>query len=93
MRNENRENFGPAVALTSESLQELKKKGFRYVRVNAFTKDRQLDYMVPHYIVLVPIHDLPEESDKKGIYELVDSPVLAGWANTPGEGIEVFISI
>ncbi|HEV2483007.1 MAG TPA: hypothetical protein VGS79_25255 [Puia sp.] len=93
MRNENKENFRPTVALTVEALKDLKKRGFRYVRVNAFTKDKRLDYMMPHYIVVVPIQELPEEGGMKGIYEPVDSPVLVNWADSPDEGIEVFISI
>lgn len=93
MRNENKENFGHSVTLTPEALKALKKRGFRYVRVNAFTKDRQLDYIDPHYIVLVPIHDLPQDRDKMGIYEPVDSEVLVNWANSPDEGIEVLIAI
>lgn len=93
MRNENREHFGHTVPLTVQALKNLQIKGFQYVSVNAYTKDRRLDYMEPHYIVLVPLHQLPEERDKKGIYEPVDSPVLVDWANTPDDGIKVFVSI
>lgn len=93
MKNENKENFGRTVALTIQALGDLKERGFQYVRVNAFTKDRRLDYMEPHYIVLVPMHELPDGMDKKGIYEPLDSPVLVSWASHPDEGIEVLISI
>lgn len=93
MRNEHKSYFGPAVALTVEALVALKEKGYRYVGVNAFTKDRQPDYMDPRYIVLAPMRELPEEAEKKGIYEPVDSPMLVDWANHPGEGVEVLILV
>jgi hypothetical protein len=93
MKTEGREISDAVVPLTVEALRNLKKRGFHYVSVNAFTKDKRPDYMEPHYIVLVPMEELPKERDKKGIYEPVDSPVLVSWANSPDEGIEVFISI
>jgi hypothetical protein len=91
MRNENRENFGPSVVLTVQALEDLKKQGYQYVRVNAFTRDKRQDYIEPCYIVLVPIKELSEDRDKKGIYEPVDSPMLVNWANSPDEGIKVFV--
>jgi len=93
MKNENKENFGPKAVLTLQNLQELKKRGFQYVRVNAFTQDKRLDYMEPHYIVLVPMKELSDDMDKKGIYEAIDSSMLKNWANSPDEGIKVFVLI
>jgi hypothetical protein len=40
MRNETGENLSQSVALTVELLNRLKKRGFQYVSVNAFTYDR-----------------------------------------------------
>jgi len=91
MRNETKSFFGAAVAFTTEALTELKGRGFLYVGVNAFSREKRPDYMEPYYIVLAPMKELPAETEKKGIYEPVDSPMLADWANRPGEGIEVWI--
>jgi hypothetical protein len=91
MKSNYREKYGPVVILTIQVLKELKKRGFHYVHVNAFTSDKRLDYMEPRYFVLVPIKELPQEREKKGIYELVDSPTLINWANAPDEGIKVFV--
>jgi len=91
MKNEIKENFGPTVVFTLQALEELKNRGFRYVRVNAFTQDKRLDYMEPRYFVLAPIKDLPDDMNKKGIYEPINSQLLIDWANSPDEGIKVFV--
>lgn len=91
MKNEDKEKLGPVVILTIQVLKELKKKGFQYVYINALTQDKRPDYMEPRYFLLVPIKELPKARDKQGIYEQVDSPILESWANSPGEGIQVFV--
>jgi len=91
MKNHNKARPASAIALTVQALEDLKKGGFRFVRVNAYTRDKRLDYVEPYYIVLVPIKELSEDLDKKGIYEPVDSPMLVSWAKAPDDGIEVFI--
>jgi hypothetical protein len=93
MKNETKENFGPAVELTLQTLEDLKNKGFRYVRVNAFTQDKRMDYMEPHYFVLVPIKDLQDDPGKKGIYEPINSQLLTDWAHFPNEGIKVLVTM
>jgi hypothetical protein len=93
MKNEAKENFGPAIVFTLQALDILKARGFRYVRVNAFTRDKRLDYMEPHYFVLVPVKDLQDDPDKKGIYEPIDSQVLTDWAHFPNEGIKVLVTM
>lgn len=78
--------------LTLASLQSLKKKGFRYVQVQGFSPDKHLDYMEPRYFVLVPMKNLPTETDQKGIYEPIESEILTEWANTEDEGFDVFLA-
>ena len=78
--------------LTPASLQSLKKKGFRYVQVQGFSPDKHLDYMEPRYFVLVPLKNLPTETDQKGIYEPIESEILTEWANTEDEGFDVFLA-
>jgi len=91
MKNETRENFKSTTRLTSTGLQNLKDRGFRYVQVKGFTRDKRLDYMEPRYFMLVPIKDLPDDPDKKEIYEPIDSEILMSWANFPDDGIEVLV--
>jgi hypothetical protein len=92
MKNEIKENFGPSVILTLQTLEELRGRGFRYVSVNAFTTDKRPDYMEPRYFVLVPMKDLPDDINKKGIYEPINSQLLRDWATFPNEGINVFVT-
>ena len=77
--------------LTPAILEELKKKGFKYVIVNAFTHDKRADYMEPHYFVLEPVKELSDDVNKKGIYEPIESPLLMEWAKFPHEGPTIFI--
>jgi PHP family Zn ribbon phosphoesterase len=91
MKNDNREH-GETKKLTPASLQNLRKKGFRYVQVQGFSPDKHLDYMEPRYFLLVPLKNLPTEADQKGIYEPIESEILNEWANTAGEGFEVLIA-
>ena len=78
--------------LTLASLQKLKKKGFRYVQIHGFFPVKHLDYMEPRYFVLVPLKNLPTETDQKGIYEPIESEILTEWAKTEDEGFDVFLA-
>jgi hypothetical protein len=77
--------------LTLALLDELKKEGFQYVIVNAFARDNRPDYMEPHYFVLEPVIALPDDVNKKGIYEPIESPLLAEWAKYPYERTRIYI--
>ena len=92
MKNDDRPSGDSKKKLTPASLQNLRKKGFRYVQVQGFSPDKHLDYMEPRYFVLVPIKDLPSEADQKGIYEPIESNILTEWANSGDEGFEVLIA-
>ncbi|MBN9381830.1 MAG: hypothetical protein J0H74_13755 [Chitinophagaceae bacterium] len=93
MKNKPKENTGRGVELTLQILEDLRSRGFRYVRVDAFTHDNRPDYMEPHYFVLEPIIDIPDDINKKGIYEPVNSKLLAEWASLPHEGVKVYVSM
>ena len=93
MKNSIKENSPKVVELTLQTLEDLQNKGFRYVRVNAFSQDNRPDYMEPHYFVLEPIIDIPEDVNKKGIYEPVNSKLLVEWARLPNERTKVYISL
>lgn len=91
MKNDSKESESKK-KLTPASLQSLRKKGFRFVQVQGFSPDKHLDYMEPRYFVLVPLKNLPTETDQKGIYEPIESEILTEWANTEDEGFEVFLA-
>jgi hypothetical protein len=91
MRNGRIEKTGAVVTLTLQVLKELKEKGFQYVSVQAFTNDRRIDYLEPSYLELVPLKVLPDEINKIGIFEPIDSQMLTEWASAPNQGIKVFV--
>ena len=84
---------GKAVELTLQTLEDLRNRGFQYVRVDAFTQDNRPDYMEPHYFVLEPIIDIPDDVSQKGIYEPINSKLLAEWASLPHEGVKIYVSM
>lgn len=84
---------GKAVELTLQTLEDLRNRGFQYVRVVAFTQDNRPDYMEPHYFVLEPIIDIPDDISQKGIYEPINSKLLAEWASLPHEGVKIYVSM
>jgi hypothetical protein len=91
MRNEQRQHLSSTYRLTLQALQKLKDKGFQYVQIEGFTTDRRLDYMEPSYFLLQPLMNLPDDINKKGIYEPINSQILFEWAKRPEEGIKVLI--
>lgn len=86
------EKSGSAVRLTNKSLQHLKDSGFRYVLVKGYSKDGRMDYIELNYFTLTPVKDLPDDPNKKEIYEPIDSIILMEWANSPDDGFKVIIA-
>ncbi len=87
------DNPGSEIRLTQQSLQSLKDKGFRFVLIKGYTTDRRQDYIELNYFMLVPVKDLPDDPNKKEIYEPIDSTILTEWALSPDEGIKVIIEV
>jgi hypothetical protein len=85
------ENSRPAIRLTKKSLQQLKDSGFRFVLIKGYTTDRRVDYIELNYFTLIPVKDLPEDPNKKEIYEPIDSEILMEWASFPDDGAKVII--
>jgi hypothetical protein len=85
------ESSKSALRLTLQSLQHLKDRGFRFVLIKGYTTDRRVDYIVLNYFTLVPVKDLPEDPNKKEIYEPIDSDILLEWASRPEESTIVLI--
>ena len=80
-----------ATRLTKQSLQQLKDSGFQFVLIKGYTTDRRVDYIEVNYFTLVPVKDLPEDPNKKEIYEPIDSEILMEWASFPDDGAKVII--
>ena len=85
------ENSKSAITLTKKSLQHLKDSGFRFVLIKGYTTDKRVDYIELNYFSLIPVKDLPDDPNKKEIYEPIDSTILMEWANFPDEGLKVVI--
>ena len=67
MKNVTKKNFESTTKLTVEGLQNLKERGFRYVRVKGFTMDKRLDYMEFRYLMLIPIKELSDDPQQQGL--------------------------
>lgn len=85
------ENSKSGIKLTKQSLQHLKDSGFRFVLIKGYTTDRRIDYIELSYFTLTPVKDLPDDPNKKEIYEPIDSTILMEWASHPDEGMKVII--
>ena len=81
------------IKLTNQSLQQLKDSGFRFVLIKGYTTDRRVDYIEVNYFTLAPVKDLPEDPNKKEIYESIDSEILMQWASFPDDGAKVIIEM
>ena len=63
------------------SLHRLRSMGYKFVQVKGFTIDKHYEYIEPHFILLVPLKELPTDPLKKDIYEPIDSEILLLWAS------------
>jgi hypothetical protein len=78
--------------LSLKALQILEDKGFKFVKVKGLTLDKHYEYVEPHFLLLLPIRELPTDQSKKDIYEPIGSDLLKQWANDINSNTEVFIS-
>lgn len=79
------------VKLTPQSLNDLKKRGFRYVVVEGFTNDGRADYIEMTYFLLTPVKDLQDRSGEQGVYTSIDSEMLQKWAVADDGATAVYI--
>ena len=75
-----------------KTLEGLERKGYKYVQIKGLTKDKYYDYIEPHFLVLVPIKELPSDPNQKDIYEPIGSPILQQWAKETDERLEIVIA-
>ena len=86
------ENKGNTTEFTVKALDQLQKKGFKYVLVKGLTIDNHYDYVDPQCLVLIPCVELPVDPMKKDIYEPIKSDLLYKWAAEKNEFPEIVIA-
>lgn len=80
------------IPLTLKSLQKIEDDGYKFVQVKGLTADKHFDYIEPHYLVLVPMKELPLDQDKKDIYEPCPSKLLEQWAAEEDERFPIVVA-
>lgn len=79
--------------LTLQLLRQIEDEGYKYVQVKGLTLDKHYDYVEPHFLVLVPMKELPTAQEHKDIYEPVPSGLLQKWAmETNDDALEIVVS-
>ena len=94
MTNEVKNNFLCHKPLTNEALNNLQKKGYKYLQVQGYTLDHHPEYIEPHYLMLVPIKKLSSNREKMDIYEDIDSDLIKEWvkAGNNNDSLEIFLA-
>jgi hypothetical protein len=92
MRKSEAEGQAATTPLSLKALQTLEDKGFKFVQVKGLTLDKHYEYVEPHFLLLLPIKELPTDQSKKDIYEPIGSDLLKQWANDAYTNTDVFIS-
>lgn len=93
MTNEIKNNYLKHKPLTFEALNSLRQKGYKYLQVQGFTIDHHLEYVDPHYLMLVPIKALSTNRAQMDIYEDINSDLIKEWLNkdSKNDRLEVFL--
>ena len=81
-----------AIHFDRKALAKLESKGYTYVQIKGLTFDKHYDYTNPHFLVLVPLKELPSDQDKKDIYEPIQSEILQQWAVDSNDNVEIVIA-
>jgi hypothetical protein len=93
MTNEIKNNFLSHKPLTSEALDNLQQKGYKYLQVQGYTLDHHPEYVEPHYLMLVPIKSLSVKREQMDIYEDIDSNLIKEWIKAGNSSrLEIFLA-
>ena len=89
MTNEIKNNYLYHKPLTSQAITTLQEKGYKYLQVQGFTMDHHAEYVAPHYLMLVPMKELPMD-----IYEPINSDLVNEWINNTNnkDRLEIFLA-
>lgn len=72
-------------------LAELQKQGYKYLQINGYTHDNRIDHVQPHYFMLIPFKEFPQDKRDIEIYEPINSDLLSSWADSQ-TGAKVMIT-
>ena len=75
-----------------KALDNLQSEGYKFVQIKGLTIDKHYDYIEPHYLLLVPLVELPSEASGKDIYEPIKSDLLYKWADEVNEHPQIVIA-
>ncbi|PWT96772.1 MAG: hypothetical protein C5B52_15105 [Bacteroidetes bacterium] len=89
-RQKENNNQKAPVPFNGKELEKMIERGFTHVQVSAYTRDKSLDYVDPHYIILTPLKLAKGNQTGLDIYESIHSELLLNWANAE-EGIKVWV--
>lgn len=78
--------------LTLQMLRKMENDGYKYVQVKGLTFDKHYDYVEPHFLVLVPMKELPTAQEHKDIYEPLPSKLLQQWVSDGDDALEIMVS-
>lgn len=78
--------------LTLQMLHKIEKDGYKFVQVKGLTFDKHYDYVEPHFLVLVPMKELPTAQEHKDIYEPLPSGLLQRWVTENDDALEIVVS-
>jgi uncharacterized protein (UPF0297 family) len=93
MTNETKSNFLSHKPLTSEALDNLQQKGYKYLQIQGYTLDHHPEYVEPHYLMLVPIKSLSVKREQMDIYEEIDSNLIKEWIKAGSSNrLEIFLA-
>ncbi len=81
------------IPLTVSALKALRKKGYQYVQVKAFSSDKHFDYVDPRMFIMVPIRELPSDQVSMEIYEPIESELLKRWAEEADDMTQFLIAV
>jgi len=79
--------------LCPETLSLLESKGYKFVLVKGLTIDNHYDHVDPHYLILVPVKELPKDPALKDVYAPLHSEILQQWAMEKNDTTEIVITM
>lgn len=77
--------------LDTKTLAALENKGYRFLLVKGLTIDNHYDHVEPHYLVLVPVKELPRDPAQKDVYAPIGSDIIRRWATESDESTEIMV--
>jgi hypothetical protein len=81
-----------AVPFDAKMLEILEREGYKYVQIKGLTTEKRYDYLAPHFLLLVPLKELPVDPREKDIYEPIPSPILEQWARESDDHFKIIIA-